>query len=156
MMADAAQAGASQRRRSNPASYRLEAQVGFVLRRAHQNATKVFNTVMGEFGMTPTQFAALAKLDDVGRVSQNELGRLTAMDPATIWRVANRLIKDGLVAQSPDPNDARLVMLELTEGGRAATLRMKAVAAEVSRETLAPFTEDEARQLLALLRRLGG
>lgn len=148
--------GAPPRRLADPASYRLEAQIGYVLRRAHQKATGIFNAVMGEFGVTPTQFAALARLDDAGRVSQNELGRLTAMDPATIWGVVNRLIKQGYVAQSAHPGDARLVMVELTEAGRKATLRMKAVAAEVSRETLAPFTEAEARQLLALLGRLGG
>jgi DNA-binding MarR family transcriptional regulator len=144
------------RRLDDPESYQLEAQIGFVLRRAHQKATSIFNAVMGEFGVTPTQFAALAKLDDAGRVSQNELGRLTAMDPATIWGVINRLIRQGYVAQSPDPGDARLVMVELTEEGRKATLSMKAVAAEVSRETLHPFTDAEARQLLALLGRLGG
>jgi DNA-binding MarR family transcriptional regulator len=146
----------SPRRLDDPAGYRLEAQIGYVLRRAHQKATGIFNAVMGEFGVTPTQFAALAKLDDVGRVSQNELGRLTAMDPATIWGVVNRLIRQGYVAQSPDPGDARLVMVELTDAGRKATLRMKAVAAEVSRETLHPFTDEEAKQLLALLGRLGG
>lgn len=139
----------------DPESYKLEPQIGFVLRRAHQRATQIFNAVMGEFNVTPTQFAALAKLDDVGRVSQNELGRLTAMDPATIWGVVSRLIKQGYVVQSTDPNDARLVMLELTEEGRKATKRMKSVAAEVSRETLAPFTEEEAKQLLDLLSRIG-
>ena len=110
---------------------------------------------MSEFGITPTQFAALAKLHDAGRVSQIELGRLTAMDPATIWGVVNRLGKQGYVAQSPAPNDGRLVMVELTDAGRKATLRMKAVAAEVSCETLRPFTDEEAKQLLALLSRLG-
>jgi DNA-binding MarR family transcriptional regulator len=152
----AARRGAAPRRLDDPASYRLEEQIGFVLRRAHQKATSIFNAVMGEFGVTPTQFAALAKLDDAGRVSQNELGRLTAMDPATVWGVVNRLIKQGYVAQSPDPDDARLVMVELTEAGRKATLRMKSVAANVSRETLRPFTEEEARQLLDLVGRLGG
>ena len=156
MTATAPRRNGAQRRLDDPASYRLEAQIGFVLRRAHQKATGIFNAVMGEFGVTPTQFAALAKLDDAGRVSQNELGRLTAMDPATVWGVINRLMKQGFVAQSPDPDDARLVMVELTEAGRRATLRMKAVAAEVSRETLRPFTAEEARQLLALLGRLGG
>jgi DNA-binding MarR family transcriptional regulator len=156
MTATTARRGAAQRRLDDPAAYRLEAQIGFVLRRAHQKATGIFNAVMGEFGITPTQFAALAKLDDAGRVSQNELGRLTAMDPATIWGVINRLIRQGYVAQSPDPDDARLVMVELTGEGRKATLRMKAVAAEVSRETLRPFTDEEAKQLLALLGRLGG
>jgi DNA-binding MarR family transcriptional regulator len=156
MTATASRRNGAQRRLDDPAGYRLEAQIGFVLRRAHQKATGIFNAVMDEFGVTPTQFAALAKLDDAGRVSQNELGRLTAMDPATIWGVINRLMKQGLVAQSPDPDDGRLVMVELTEAGRRATLRMKAVAAEVSRETLRPFTDEEARQLLALLGRLGG
>jgi DNA-binding MarR family transcriptional regulator len=146
--------GAS-RRLDDPAGYRLEAQIGFVLRRAHQKATGIFNAVMGEFGVTPTQFAALAKLHDAGPVPQNELGRLTAMDPATIWGVVNRLIKQGYVSQSPAPNDGRRVIVELTDAGRKATLRMKAVAAEVSRETLRPFTEEEARRLLALLGRLG-
>jgi DNA-binding MarR family transcriptional regulator len=148
--------GAVARRLDDPASYRLEAQIGYVLRRAHQKATGIFNAVMAEFGVTPTQFAALAKLGDAGRVSQNELGRLTAMDPATIWGVVNRLIRQGYVAQSPAPNDARLVMVELTEAGRKATQRMKAVAANVSRETLRPFTDTEARQLIELLGRLGG
>jgi MarR family transcriptional regulator, lower aerobic nicotinate degradation pathway regulator len=143
------------RRLDDPASYRLEAQIGFVLRRAHQKATGIFNAVMGQFGITPTQFAALARLHDAGRVSQIELGRLTAMDPATIWGVVNRLARQGYVAQSPAPNDGRLVMVELTDAGLKATLRMKAVAAEVSRETLRSFTDEEAKQLLALLSRLG-
>jgi DNA-binding MarR family transcriptional regulator len=156
MTATTAKRNGAPRRLDDPASYRLEAQIGFVLRRAHQKATGIFNAVMGEFGVTPTQFAALAKLDDAGRVSQNELGRLTAMDPATIWGVVNRLIKQGYVAPSPDPDDARLVMVELTDAGRKATRAMKAVAANVSRETLRPFTGVEARQLLDLLGRLGG
>ena len=77
------------------------------------------------------------------------------MDPATIWGVVNRLARQGYVAQSPAPNDGRLVMVELTDAGRKATLRMKAVASEVSRETLRSFTDEEAKQLLALLSRLG-
>jgi DNA-binding MarR family transcriptional regulator len=135
-------------------AYRLEEQVGFVLRRAHQRATGIFSAVMVEFGVTPTQFAALAKLHEVGCVSQSELGRLTAMDPATIWGVANRLIQRGYVSAAPDERDARLVILTLTERGAAATLAMKAAAAEVSRRTLAPLSATEATRFLALLERL--
>src|SRR5215475_10460392 len=106
MTATTARRNGAPRRLNDPAGYRLEAQIGYVLRRAHQKATSIFNAVMGEFGVTPTQFAALAKLDDAGRVSQNELARLTAMDPATVWGVVNRLIKQGYVAQSAHPEDA--------------------------------------------------
>src|SRR5215510_3190635 len=124
--------------------YVLEEQVGFLLRCAHQSATEDFNAVMGRFAVTPTQFAALAKLDDVGSVSQNQLGRLTRMDPATISGVVGRLIARGYVRQSTDIKDARLVLLMLTPLGQTAVTAMKGVAAEVSRRTLAPLNASEA------------
>lgn len=136
-------------------AYVLEDQVGFLLRRAHQRSSDIFGEVFQEFGVTPTQFAALAKLDDAGPMSQNGLGRMTAMDPATIFGVVGRLIKRGYVAQQQDEQDGRAVRLSLTAEGAAAVRRMRAVAAEVSQRTLSPLTPEEAEQFLALLRRLG-
>ena len=107
------------------AAYVLEDQVGFLLRCAHQRATEVFNAVMGRFGVTPTQFAALAKLDDLGSVSQNQLGRLTRMDPATISGVVGRLIARGYVRQSPTSRTRGSCMLTLTPAGQAAVTAMK-------------------------------
>jgi DNA-binding MarR family transcriptional regulator len=135
-------------------AYVLEEQVGFLLRRAQQRATEQFNAVMAPFEITPTQFAALAKLDDVGPTSQNQLGRLTAMDPATIFSVVGRLVRRGWVTQMPDPHDGRLVMVGLSAAGLVAVRQMKAVAAEVSAATLAPLSEDEARVFLALIGKL--
>ena len=135
--------------------YVLEDQVGFLLRCAHQKATETFNAVMAPFAVTPTQFAALAKLDDLGSVSQNQLGRLIAMDPATISGVVGRLIARGFVRQSPHAKDARLVLLALTPAGRVAVRDMKAVAAQVSRRTLEPLTRGEAAALMQMLARLG-
>ena len=136
-------------------SYVLEDQIGFRLRKAHQRATDIFNAVMGGFDVTPTQFAALAKLDDVGPVPQNHLGRLVAMDPATICGVVGRLAKRGHVESRVDGRDARVVLVALTDEGRAAVARMKAVAAEVSRRTLAPLSAKEAETLLRLVAKIG-
>ena len=137
------------------AAYVLEAQVGFLLRCAHQRATETFNAVMAEFSVTPTQFAALAKLDDLRAVSQNQLGRLTAMDPATISGVVGRLATRGYVQTSPDPNDARVVVLGLTPAGKAAITAMRAEAADVSRKTLEPLTTAEAAALVSALAKIG-
>lgn len=134
--------------------YVLEDQIGFILRRVHQRATDVFNTVMDGFDVTPMQFAALAKLHDLGPTSQNQLGRLIAMDPATVFGVAGRLAKRGLVGQSVDPNDARLVILRLTDEGRALVEAMKAKGVEVSRRTVERLTPEEAETLCRLLGRL--
>jgi DNA-binding MarR family transcriptional regulator len=136
-------------------AYRLEDQVGYLIRRAHQRASALFDEVMGAFEVTPVQFAALAKLHDLGPTSQNQLGRLVGIDPATMFGVAGRLARRGLVRAGPDPSDARLVRLDLTREGRALVEAMKARGAEVSARTLEPLTPDEARTLLALLARLG-
>jgi DNA-binding MarR family transcriptional regulator len=136
------------------AAYVLEDQVGFLLRCAHQHATEVFNDVMGRFAVTPTQFAALAKLDDLGSVSQNQLGRFTHMDPATISGVIGRLIARGFVRQATDIKDARLVLLTLTPAGQTAVRSMKSVAAEVSRRTLEPLAPGETTVLLKALAKL--
>ncbi len=135
-------------------AYRLEAQIGFVLRCVHQRATEIFNATMARHSVTPTQFAVLAKLDDLGSVSQNQLGRLTAMDPATTSGVVGRLITRGFVTQSPAPEDARLVLLGLTPEGKAAVAEMKVDAAEVSRRTLAPLSSPEVADLLKALEKL--
>ena len=76
------------------------------------------------------------------------------MDPATIFGVVGRLIKRGFVSQSVHAKDARLVILELTDAGRAAALQMKNIAAEVSRQTLEPLTGEEQAVFLQMLQRL--
>jgi MarR family transcriptional regulator, lower aerobic nicotinate degradation pathway regulator len=135
-------------------TYVLEDQIGFILRRAHQRATEIFNAVMEGFDVTPTQFAALSKLHDNGETSQNQLGRLIAMDPATMFGVAARLAKLGLVRQSVDPGDARRVILTLTDKGREVVEGMKSRGVEVSRRTVASLTDEEAETLCRLLNKI--
>lgn len=134
--------------------YRVEDQIGFLLRCVHQRATEIFNSTMVRHAVTPTQFTVLSKLSDLGSVSQNQLGRLTAMDPATTSGVVGRLIARGFVVQSPAPEDARLVLLSLTTSGKAAVADMKADAIEVSRRTLEPLAPEEAAALIAALSKI--
>jgi MarR family transcriptional regulator, lower aerobic nicotinate degradation pathway regulator len=134
--------------------YRLEDQVGHVLRRAHQRHTAIFQDGMDELQLTPTQFAALAKISDVGDVSQNQLGRLTAMDPATIQGVIQRLEARKLIGRQPDPKDRRCTLLSLTVEGRALLADAVTRARRITEATLAPLSPVERQSFLALLRKL--
>jgi DNA-binding MarR family transcriptional regulator len=134
--------------------YRLENQIGHLLRRAHQRHVSIFLRIFGETGPTPTQFAALFRLHQDGVLSQNELGRLTAMDPATIKGVVARLERRGVVERRPDPADQRRISVSLTAAGRALMPDLVAKAERATRETLTPLGADEAARLLALLRRI--
>jgi DNA-binding MarR family transcriptional regulator len=136
-------------------TYRLEEQIGYLIRRAHQRASAIFDAVMADFDVTPVQFAALAKLHDLGPTSQNLLGRLVGIDPATMFGVAGRLAKRGLVQATPDPADGRLVLLDLTQEGRSVVEAMKARGGEVTARTLEPLTHEEAAELRRLLAKIG-
>ena len=143
------------RRRGAIDGYVLERQIGHLLRRAHQRATAIFLAELGEgHGVTPTQFAALVKLRDLGTQSQNELGRRIAMDPATIQGVIRRLAARRLIERSADAGDRRRTTLRLTERGLALVERTIPLGLRVTAKTLAPLTASERARFLRLLARL--
>ena len=134
--------------------YVLDDQAGFLMRVAMQRHTSIFTSRMVE-GLTQTQFAALAKLYEVGPCSQNYLGRLIYLDAATIKGVVDRLHLRGFVTALNDPKDRRRRAVALTERGRTVTEAAMTVASEITAATLGPLTADEQRQIAKLLRKLG-
>ena len=132
--------------------YRLDDQIGYILRRVTQRHLSIFAAAIPE--VTTTQFAVLARLAEIGPVSQNHLGRATAMDAATIKGVVDRLAKLGLVATTADPADRRRLIVSLTEVGSGLVTARTATALRISAETLAPLSAGEARTLMQLLLRL--
>lgn len=133
--------------------YALGRQVGFLLREATQRHTAIFARMMpGE--VTPTQWAALARLHELGPCSQNLLGRRTAMDAATIKGVVDRLVARGLAQARPDARDQRRRAIALTPAGAEFVARALPLAQEITEETLRPLDAAERAQLLHLLTKL--
>lgn len=133
--------------------YRLEEQVGYILRQASQRHASIFAARIPE-QLTTTQFATLVRLQEVGPCSQNLLGRLTAMDAATIKGVTDRLIQRGFVEAKVDPEDGRRRMLALTPAGLGAVARAIPAGLDISAETLEPLSAAEREQFMALLKKL--
>ena len=133
-------------------NYRLDEQVGFLLRRVNQRHLSVFAEVIPE--VTTTQLAALAKLAELGPMSQNQLGRATAMDAATIKGVVGRLVTRRLVTTVPSAEDRRRLIVELTPEGRALFDDLRRRGLEATQRTLAPLAPAERERFLTLLRRL--
>jgi MarR family transcriptional regulator, lower aerobic nicotinate degradation pathway regulator len=131
-------------------SYVLDEQIGFILRQVSQRHAMIFARDIGA-DLTPTQWAAMAKLAESGPCSQNQLGRLTAMDVATIKGVIDRLTARGLTETSADPADGRRLRVILTRAGQQLCEKVGSNALAVSRETLAPLDPREREMLVALL-----
>lgn len=135
-----------------PGEYHLQDQVGFILRRAQQRHVAIFSSYISD--LTPPQFAALAKLRDVGDTSQNQLGTLIAMDAATIKGVIDRLRARGLVELSRHDGDRRRLLVSLTDEGRRMVDALIPLATSITEETLSPLSPKEAATFLKLLTRL--
>lgn len=133
--------------------YVLDAQIGYLLRLANQRHALIFQE-HSILDLTPTQFSAMIRLVDEGECSQNELGRRTAMDVATIKGVVDRLRTKGLVSLKPDPNDKRRTTI--SPAGSEADLRgrLHGMGRTITEQTLAPLTRSERATLLRLLSRL--
>src|SRR5215510_10880562 len=131
-------------------AYVLDEQVGFILRQVWQRHAAIFARDIGT-NLTPTQWAALSKLAETGPCSQNQLGRLTAMDVATIKGVIDRLTARGLTETSPDLEDGRRLQVRLTRAGQQLADKVAPNALAITRETLAPLDAGEREMLMALL-----
>jgi MarR family transcriptional regulator, lower aerobic nicotinate degradation pathway regulator len=135
------------------AGYILDEQIGFLLRQVWQRHATIFAREIG-VELTSPQWAALSKLAETGPCSQNQLGRLTAMDVATIKGVIDRLTARGLTETSPDPEDGRRLLVSLTRAGQQAVEKAAPNALAITKETLAPLDGKEREMLIELLSKL--
>lgn len=134
--------------------YVLENQVGHLLRRANQRHTNLFAKLLDGYDLTPLQFAAIMKLSERQELSQNELGRLTAMDPNTVQGVVLRLLKMNLVERRESDTDKRRKLLSLTAEAQRMIDDLAQKGIDITDATLAPLTAAEVETFVGLLRRL--
>jgi len=138
---------------TDQSSYNLDDQIGYLLRLANQRHSVIFQNLMTH-DLTPTQFSTLVRVSEAGKVSQNQLGRLAAMDIATIKGVVDRLKVKGFLTTSPDPEDRRRFTVSLTPAGAALIAEIQAQGLRISQETLSPLRPSEQEKFLNMLRRL--
>jgi len=133
--------------------YVLDEQVGYLLRIANQRHAVIFQKYVSE-DLTPTQFSTLVRIAEHGQLSQNHLGRLAAMDVATIKGVVDRLKTKDLVRSTPDLKDKRRSIISLTAKGQVAAEKLKTDGVVITRKTLDPLKPSERKTLLALLKKI--
>jgi len=128
----------------------------WLLSRAHARS---FATLQAGFeahggGLRGYHFRLLAALEQWGPASQADLGRDTGIDRSDVTAALIELDERGLVERRVDPEHRRRNIVTITPPGLDALRRLDAIVDDVQRDVLAPLTEAEQRQLVALLARL--
>ena len=136
------------------AAHALYSSPEFLFRRAHQIATAAFAEACRHLDLTPSQYSALFMLREVDDVSQNELGRLIALDRSTTSIVLRSLRERRLVREQADPQDRRKKRLKLTDAGRLLLAEAERLGAGSSQQLLTALGQEKAALLLSLLEQL--
>jgi MarR family transcriptional regulator, lower aerobic nicotinate degradation pathway regulator len=127
---------------------------GHLIRRAHQVSIALFAQETAAFEVTAVQFAILQTLLDSPGTDQITVAQTVALDAATSGSVIGRLEARGWLRRETDAVDKRRKLLWLTAEGRKAANQMKRPAQKVQDRLLAPLTQAEQVQLVALLQKI--
>jgi MarR family transcriptional regulator, transcriptional regulator for hemolysin len=88
------------------------------------------------------------------RASQRQIAEAMGVSEATLTHHLNAMDSDGLVTRRRDPANRRVHLLELTEAGEAAFIRLRSAAISFDRRLRHGLTDTEIEQLQRLLDRL--
>jgi DNA-binding MarR family transcriptional regulator len=138
---------------SGSRTFVIEDSLGYLVNRlarllAHELAERIRPA-----GVAIGQWAVLLVLWARDGMTQAELSRV-AIEPPTVVRTIDRMVRDGLVTRAPDPDDGRLSRIYLTERARSLSDELLPLAAAVNEEILQRLTASEARALRRLLTKL--
>lgn len=136
----------------------LRPDTGWLLARASHALASAAAASLRQQGLSLRGYVVL-QVAVQGTLSQQALAATVGLDKTTMVATVDELEQAGLVARQPDPADRRVRLVAVTDAGRVALERARALVADTEDELLADLGEDRAtlRRLLetALAGRLG-
>lgn len=100
--------------------------------------------------LTGMQYSILTMIEANGGMSSAEVSRRFFVTPQTMNQTIQGLVQQGLIDKQRDPDNRRVLILGLTDEGRALLVKADAIADQVERETFSVLDDAE----LAMLRKL--
>jgi DNA-binding MarR family transcriptional regulator len=132
----------------------IEDSLGYLVNRlarlmAHQLAEEIRPA-----GVAIGQWAVLLHLWARDGLTQAELSRVVAIEPPTMVRTIDRMVRDGLVTRAADPSDGRVSRIHLTDRGKSLRKELVPKALLVNARNLGRLSTSERPTLLRLLTKL--
>ena len=128
--------------------------LGLSLARAARVVSRAFDEALGDAGGSLPMWLVLLNLK-IGRApNQRRLAEAVGVTEATLTHHLNTMETAGLVTRRRDPNNHRIHVVELTDAGEAAFLRLREAATAFDRRLRRGVSANEAATLEKVLSRL--
>lgn len=132
----------------------LEIRIVAALRRIIRAVDLHSRWLVEAHGLTGPQLAVLQEIGRLGTASSGALARSVHLSHPTVTGILSRLEKRGLVGRTRGREDRRIVVVALTESGRAVLAAMPSLLQERFRGALSGIPEWERLTILATLQRI--
>ena len=129
----------------------IDESLGYLVNRVARSMANQLAERMRLSGIGIGQWAVLLFLFARDGLSQADLSRDVAIEPPTMVRTIDRLVRDGLVTRVADPADGRVSRIHLTDRGRSLRDELVPMAVAVTEATLARLTDGEGKTLRRIL-----
>ena len=107
------------------------------IRQISQQHQSLAAALLADLGLHAGQALFLLELDAQGPRTQTQLAAALGVEPPSITGMAVKLQAAGLITRTPAPRDARAMVVELTERGRALLPQVKDVWVRLAEVTVA-------------------
>jgi DNA-binding MarR family transcriptional regulator len=135
----------------------LPSYLSYLLYQTEQHRRAVAADLLARHGLTFAKWVAMISLRRFGDLSMTRLAKLSATDRTTLTRSIDSLIADGLVSRETSSADRRIVVIRLTQTGRALLATIRAEIRPLNQDVCANLTpEEQAAMTRALRKMLGG
>ena len=128
---------------------KLENQLCFPLYACSKAITRHYKPFLDEYDLTYTQYITMMVMWEKQSASVKELGEKLYLDSGTLTPVINKLIKKGYITKHRSDDDARGVIVEITETGKK--LRDKMVKVPTQMGGCVNLSEKDAADLYRIL-----
>jgi DNA-binding MarR family transcriptional regulator len=127
---------------------------GFLLAQVGAHAAAKFSERLRPLGLSPAHAGILRILDAAPAITQQALAAALGSPPSRLVALVDELESKALVERRPDESDRRRYALCLTVKGKSVLHTIGTVVREHQNILLAALSEEERRQLTALLLRI--
>ncbi len=128
--------------------------IGLQLSQAARIVSRAFDDALAEVGGSVPVWLVLLSLKTRRLANQRELAGAVGVREATLTHHLNAMDSQGLITRRRDPANRRIHIVELTEAGEAAFLRLRGAAVDFDRKLRGGCSDADLDALGSLLHRL--
>src|SRR5580692_9528734 len=132
----------------------LLGRVLFLLKKASFKAQEFSEENLGPLGLTGRHLGVMLVIQEMGSISQQEIGKCVQMDRTTMVQVIDELEKMNLVERKESPTDRRAHAVYLTAKGKAILPKADQLGWAAEKRFLAHLEAKEQKELARLLKKL--